>query len=212
MARMLRFAALGCLLLAVVGSGGCSWIPTPPVADFDWEPSDPLARSDVEFNDLSSDTGFLSAGGVVAWTWDFGDSSDTSPLQDPRHEYGKGGVYEVTLTVEDEAGAEDMKQKKITVQPSLAGTWVGTLDDNGVALNLMLYIQHTATGGIGGTGTWGVQSFPIFSASLVGTQITITFTGNRVLTGTLDSSERSMSGMWIRNANVGGTWTAQLQG
>ena len=74
MARMLRFAALGCLLLAVVGSGGCSWIPTPPVADFDWEPSDPLARSDVEFNDLSSDTGFLSAGGVVAWTWDFGDS------------------------------------------------------------------------------------------------------------------------------------------
>lgn len=211
MARMLRFAVLGCLLLAAVGAAGCSVFDPPPVANFESTPSDPLARSDVQFRDLSTDSGFLSTGGVVSWTWDF-DDSGTSQSPSPQHKYDRSGPYDVQLTVEDQSGGKDTAERTITVRPSLAGTWTGTLDDNGFPLGLMLYIQHSPTGGIGGTGTWAALSLPIFSASLVGTQVTITFTGNRVLMGALDSTDRGMSGMWSRNGVIGGTWTAQLQG
>ena len=58
----------------------------PPMANFDWTPSDPMARSDVQFNDTSSDQGspFSGAGGVKSWTWDFGDDA-TSASQSPKH-------------------------------------------------------------------------------------------------------------------------------
>ncbi|MFT5233661.1 MAG: endonuclease I [Candidatus Krumholzibacteriia bacterium] len=46
-------------------------------------------------------------GTIVAWAWDFGDGA-TSTLENPSHTYATSGTYIVTLTVTDNALAEDM--------------------------------------------------------------------------------------------------------
>ncbi len=49
-------------LIVIVGMvSGCGLFNAAPVVSFSWSPQDPLARSDVQFSDLSTD-----AGGV-AW-------------------------------------------------------------------------------------------------------------------------------------------------
>lgn len=45
----------------------------------------------------------LSSGNPTEWEWSFGDDA-TSVLQNPSHEYAKGGEYAVTLTVRTSAG------------------------------------------------------------------------------------------------------------
>jgi len=76
--------------------------------NFTWTPSDLLARTDVQFTDLSTDTG-----GIVSWSWGFGDNA-SSPSQNPKHEYEKGGTYQVKLTVTDGDGSSKSLQKMIT--------------------------------------------------------------------------------------------------
>jgi PKD repeat protein len=44
-----------------------------------------------------------SYGPIKLWSWDFGDGT-RSAEQHPVHQYGKGGEYTVTLTVEGPAG------------------------------------------------------------------------------------------------------------
>jgi hypothetical protein len=211
MKRTLRWLGVLALIGAAAGLAGCSQFDPAPVANFSWTPSDPLSRTDVQFSDLSTDSGFLGAGGVTSWSWDFGDSG-TSTSQSPQHEYTRSGVYTVRLTVKDSSGNETTASKALTVRASLNGTWSGTLDNNGTPLGLVLNISHSSSGGIGGTGSWGALTFPIFSASLVGNQVTFVFTGNRALTGTLDYTERSMSGTWSVGGAIGFGWNTMLQG
>ena len=68
-------------------------IDLPPTADF----SSAVADLDVQFTDLSTDDGSLTA-----WSWDFGDGN-ASALQSPAHSYAAAGTYDVTLTVTDDA-------------------------------------------------------------------------------------------------------------
>lgn len=211
MKHAIRWAAAALILASVLVMAGCDSFDPAPVGNFSWSPSDPLSRSDVQFSDLSTDSGFLGAGGVTSWSWDFGDSG-TSTSSGPQHEYTRSGVYTVRLTVKDSAGNETTVSKSLTVRASLNGTWSGTLDNAGVPLGLVLNIQHSASGGIGGTGSWGTLTFPIFSASLVGSQVTFVFTGNRALTGTLDYTERGMSGTWSVAGAIGFGWNVILQG
>ncbi len=125
----------------------------------------------------------------------------------------EAATYAVRLTVKEPVRNETTVSKKtITVRASLNGTWSGTLDNNGVPLGLVLNISHSSSGGIGGTGSWGALTFPIFSASLTGNQVTFVFTGNRALTGTLDYTERGMSGTWSVGAAIGFGWNVLLQG
>jgi len=155
--------------------------------------------------------GMFGGGGIVSWNWDFGDS-DSSSSENPTHEYERSGIYTVRLTVRDAAGEESTTSKTITIRPSLSGTWSGTLDNNGIPLGLTLNIQHSASGGIGGTGSWGGLTFAIMSASLTSNQVTLVFLGNRVLTGSLDYTERNMSGTWSLNGVIGFGWNVMLQG
>ncbi|MHB8605515.1 MAG: PKD domain-containing protein, partial [Thermoplasmatota archaeon] len=69
----------------------------PPHAEFSATPSPGTRNSPVQFNDLSTDPD----GPVTAWTWDFGDSSGTSPLENPMHAYTRSGGYTVSLTASD---------------------------------------------------------------------------------------------------------------
>lgn len=165
--------------------GGCTLFDSPPTVDFSWTPLEPLARSEVRFSDQSSDSGGLFGGGGIATRlWDFGDGS-TSAAANPKHRYRCEGSYDVTLTVTDNAGLSASATKRIEVQPSLHGTWKGTLWD---ALNrsfdLELELYHSSPGSITGTAYVNGLACNIISISFdpVEKKVRITFaywgTGN----------------------------------
>lgn len=54
----------------------------------------------VNFNDASND----ADGTITTYSWNFGDGTPTSNLQNPSHVYSSAGVYTVTLTVTDNLG------------------------------------------------------------------------------------------------------------
>jgi PKD repeat protein len=167
--------------------------------------------------DLSSDSGGLfGGGGVVAWSWDFGDN-DSSPSQNPEHEYKKGGNYTVKLTVTDGSGASATIQKTITVIPSLDGTWTGIMTD--LAFNswtIQLNLNHSASGGITGTMSRGTQTAVITSATFDPSsrevQITCLIFG-QTLRGTLNASEDRIARYWYDAVAGwrGEDWSVSLQ-
>jgi len=63
---------------------------------------DPLT---VNFSD-STQYNWIGPGGIVRWTWDFGDGQ-TSSTQNPQHTYSQPGLYNVTLIVETNVGCWD---------------------------------------------------------------------------------------------------------
>ena len=207
-----RSWAMLVLLVLIVGTlAGCALFNQPPTANFTWTPSDPLARTNVQFTDLSTDTG-----GIVSWSWDFGDN-DSSPSQNPKHKYETGGTYQVKLTVTDGDGSSNTLQKTITVIPSLDGTWTGSMTD--LAFNqwtLRLNLHHSASGGITGTMSRGNQTQVITSATFDPSsrevQITV-LTFGQTLRGTLNASEDRISGFWYDAVAGwrGEDWTVNLQ-
>ena len=212
MMRTLRWVGLVALLVAAGGLVGCSMLDSPPQANFDWSPNDPISRTAVRFTDDSSDPGGppFGASGVKAWEWDFGDS-ETSSSQNPSHTYAKGGDYNVSLKVTDASGGTSTKTKRITVNPSLNGTWSGWIDNGAARLALTLSLSQTGPGGIGGSLTIVVQNFSISSTILAGDQVTITCLGGLVLDGTLSSDQRSMGGWYSINGAPQWTWSVRLQ-
>ena len=195
-----RWIVLALLLMIVGTLTGCALFNQSPTANFTWTPSDPLARTDVQFTDLSTDSGGLfSGGGVVSWSWDFGDN-DSSPSQNPKHEYEKGGTYSVRLTVTDGDGGTTTLQKTVTIIPSLDGTWAGIMTDllfNQITVRLNL--RHSASGGITGTMTRGNLTQVITSASFDPSSREVQITSlifGQTLRGTLNASEDKISGFW----------------
>lgn len=206
------FLLIGVGVLVGVLSG-CNLFNAPPVVSFSWSPQDPLARTDVQFSDLSTDTGgLLGGGGVVTWLWNFGDGS-SSPMQHPKHEYNKGGTYNVQLTVTDGGGKTASAMRTITVTPSLAGRWTGTLTDLGFnSLGISFELQHSASGGISGTLYILAAAFPVTSASFnAGTREVQIMSATIVFRGTLDANERRISGYWYDQFGVRGEdWSVSL--
>jgi PKD repeat protein len=200
---MRNFRWLGVVaLIAAAGSlVGCGLLDPPPVANFSWTPSDPIARSDVTFSDNSTDQGgpLGGAAGVKSWNWDFGDSGDSSS-RNPKHSYSKGGTYSVKLTVTDASGGTSSVTKEIIITPSLTGLWTGTITSViYVQWTLILNLTHSIYGTISGTITIGREPQAITSASFdPGTrevQITSEAFG-LILRGNLNASETEMSGLW----------------
>jgi subtilisin family serine protease len=68
---------------------------TPPSASFAYS----CSGTSCSFTDQSSD----SDGGVVAWSWSFGDGA-SSTVQNPSHDFAEGS-FTVALTVTDDDGA-----------------------------------------------------------------------------------------------------------
>ncbi len=87
--------------------------PLPVAADFSGSPTSGNPGLAVTFIDKST-------GPVTSWSWDFGDGSTTSTLQNPPvHQYLLTGRYRVTLTVGNGSGYDTKSvDRYITVNPS----------------------------------------------------------------------------------------------
>lgn len=221
--RVRRWMAFGGLLLVAVILTGCAVFDPAPTVNFTWNPSGPLARTEVQFTDLSTDSGGLfGGGGIVSWNWDFGDNDD-SQAQNPKHVYQSDGAYDVEFTVTDSSGNSATSKQTVNVSPSLDGRWAGTLWDavqNAWQLELDLR-QTTTGGGITGTAWVNARSCNILSASYIPSsgEVRIMFaywgTGNIwLLVGIYDGLEY-ISGYW-ENITLApgvriGDWEVRLQ-
>ena len=74
---------------------------TPPHASFNFWCSELICS----FTDTSTD----SDGGVITWSWNFGDGN-TSTLQHPTHVYAGPGTYTVNLTATNASGSDTLTQ------------------------------------------------------------------------------------------------------
>ena len=76
----------------------------PPHADFDVH----CDKLTCDFEDKSKD----DDGAIAGWHWSFGDGA-TSNEQNPVHTYAERGRYDVLLTVTDDRGATDTKDRRV---------------------------------------------------------------------------------------------------
>jgi PKD repeat protein len=74
--------------------------------------NEPQAEFSYTSNNLS--VSFETQEIALSYLWDFGDG-ETSNLQNPTHQYNQSGIYQVSLTVENECG-ESEKVETITVE------------------------------------------------------------------------------------------------
>lgn len=128
----------------------------PPLAKFTPTPASPLTETPVQFDATASRD---YDGEIVSYTWDFGDATSGAANQATgrvaSHSYAKGGAYEVTLTIQDDASGDNVAilKKPLTVvnrkpivkvqvdQPvqlppaTLSFTSTGTEDPDGSVVN-----------------------------------------------------------------------------
>ncbi len=153
-----------------------------PVADYSFVSG--CIVDPVNFTDLST----VAAGTITDWSWDFGDASGTSILQNPTYTYSASGTYTVQLTVTTNLNCVATVSKNITLNP-------GPTADAGV--NQSICVGQSATiGGVpttsaGNTVTWspsaGLSSITAFNPianPAVTTVYTVTVTDGTACTST----------------------------
>jgi PKD repeat protein len=90
-------------------------LPTtvPPIVNFSANPRN-TCNGQVAFTDLSQNN-------ANSWTWNFGDGTPTSSLQNPSHTYSGTGTYTVSLTACNSFGCNTFTQNNyITYDPTSA--------------------------------------------------------------------------------------------
>lgn len=102
--------------VVTVSDGTCSSTDTvnvisafQPTADFTW--SGACVNSVITFTDQSN-----SPGGIVNWTWNFGDGTGSNQ-QNPIHTYPTAGTYNVSLIVENIYGCIDTIVQPVIIAP-----------------------------------------------------------------------------------------------
>jgi PKD repeat protein len=83
---------------------------TPPSVNFRVDGT-PTAGTALTFEDTSYD----QDGKVTTYFWDFGDGGATATAHSPTHTYTEAGIYQVTHSVTDDAGATSRVGKEVTV-------------------------------------------------------------------------------------------------
>ena len=72
----------------------------------------------AQFNDMSTIPSNITNDGILAWTWDFGNSSSTSNNQNASQQYTLVGVDTVELKVVSNFGCVDSVTKPIVINPN----------------------------------------------------------------------------------------------
>ncbi|MEM3492960.1 MAG: PKD domain-containing protein, partial [Thermoplasmata archaeon] len=121
------------------GTIGISVVNKPPIAGFVYTPSTPTTSDTIQFTDTSTD----SDGTIVAWSWDFGDGTQ-STLQNPTHKYSRKGIYSVTLTVIDDDGGTHTVTKTIEVAETPGSPGVSGVSSMwwllGIVIGLVIFV------------------------------------------------------------------------
>ncbi|MEM7510067.1 MAG: PKD domain-containing protein, partial [Bacteroidota bacterium] len=86
-----------------------------PMASCEATPTTGEAPLTVTFTGGGLDTD----GNIIKYSWNFGDESPISELQNPTHEYTNEGTFTASLVVEDNQGARDTCIKIITVSSNV---------------------------------------------------------------------------------------------
>jgi len=89
----------------------CPGVNQPPVADFSYQPEEPLVGQPVMFNASRS---YDPDGDIVSYVWDFGDGIAGNGMT-IEHVYAWPGSFNLTLTVTDRENASDTLTKPIQV-------------------------------------------------------------------------------------------------
>jgi len=128
-------------LVYTISNGKCSdsssiqiQVNPKPIANFDFEPLEPITLDSVQFKFTGKDASF--------YHWEFG-NSDTSHLKDPKAVYLIEGEYRTLLKVSNGFGCIDTVSKiiKVSDQPTL--TIPNVFSPNTDALNDIFYAKAT---------------------------------------------------------------------
>lgn len=126
--------------LTVTNTFGCTNTVTHPVAV---KPI-PVAAFGNTTQCFGTATTFTdqTTGSPISWTWDFGDLTATSNLQNPSHAYAAAGTYNVTLIASGGSGCSDTITNSITVNPVPAATFTFA----SVCTNDTMFFNSTSAG------------------------------------------------------------------
>jgi serine protease len=83
-----------------------------PMSSFSFTGGDIFAGSPIQFTDESTD--------ATSWKWDFGDG-DISTDQNPQHTFDTGGSFNVTLTVTNANGCNDVSSNNVAIITGVEG-------------------------------------------------------------------------------------------
>jgi PKD repeat protein len=136
----------------------------------------PLANFTADTACLNSLTTFTNssianAASIISYSWDFGDGSPSSTLQNPTHTYTSYGVKNVTLTVTNSNGCVKDTTKQVLVHPLPIAAFTYTTPNCMGALIQFTDQSSTVAGYLGSIVRWTWDFGD-------GNQITINFPGN----------------------------------
>lgn len=153
-----------------------------PIADFSFTAA--CVVDPVVFTDLST----VTAGTIIDWSWDFGDGSGTSTLQNPSYTYSNPGTYTVELTVTTNLNCQATITKSVTLNPGPPAD-AGT--NQSICVGQSTTIGGTPTTTTGNTVTWspavGLSSTTAFNPTAnptVTTTYTVTVTDGTACSST----------------------------
>jgi PKD repeat protein len=139
-------------------------VKTPPVANFEWTPTEPHASGIVTFDASASYD--PDGGSIVSYNWSgsFEGSGETVT-----HVFGTEGNYSVTLTVTDDEGKTAEVSKEVTVISKPPGITITPPNDKGPYIGQQITIGLNFTNGVGKNASltvddectiWSVESLP----------------------------------------------------
>jgi PKD repeat protein len=98
----------------------------PPTAGFTSSPAAPGVNTEVFFNATQSAPAPGSGRTITSYAWDFGDGTGGSGVV-TSHRFTAPGVYQVVLTVTDDAGSTARATTPLTVGPTVGPTPVAAM-------------------------------------------------------------------------------------
>ena len=135
--------------------------PAIPAADFTVERAYGIAPYEVSFTNLTSPPYFYNE-----FIWDFGDGSATSEERNPIHTFSDPGSYDITLSVENIEGLDEItKDGFINTYSTDELIWPGDTNNNGIVnaediLQIGVYWRQIGNARTNSSLVWAANDYP----------------------------------------------------